>query len=200
MLAPGKYYVGYSHNFNLVDLAADEDKVIELRPLSVKFLDGNYKVNVFTDTTAPDEQDKELLFLWLMPQTLSFGFQSDDGNGHVKKWTESLSIEDFCKKASQLTPTGKQYCAALLGSNYKALAPFCKFNNDASTLGYGQQLTEQTSTPRKYLQTGESWNRVDRVAIADGVDGDVFAVLPGTYGIEITNLEGKSAIVYDIKR
>jgi len=199
-LPPGKYYVSYSHNYNLVDLAAGEDKVIELKPLVVRFVDGNYKVNVFIDLTTPEEQDKELLFLWLMPQTLSFAFQSDDGNGHIKKWTDNISIEDFCKKASQLTPTGKQYCLALLGSTYKALASFYKFNNDASLLGYVQNLSEQNSTPKKYFQTGEDWTRANRIAVADGVDGDVLAVLPGTYGVEITNLEGKSAVIFDIKR
>jgi hypothetical protein len=199
-LPPGKYYVAYSHNFNIVDLGNNEDKIIDLKPLTVKRVDGNYKIKVFTDLTAPSEQDKEILFYWLSPVPLEFTFQRDDGDGDIKKWSEKMSMEDFCRKATKLLPIGKQHCAALRGSDYKALAPIFKFNSDASVTAYEEKIAEQGIEDRKYFQNGEQWDRVDRIFIADGVDGDTIAVMPGTYGVEITNLEGHSLLKYHIVR
>jgi hypothetical protein len=200
-LPPGKYYVAYSHNYNIVDLGNNEDKTIDLKPLTIKRVDGNYKIKVFTDLTAPSEQDKEMLFYWLSPIPLEFTFQRTDDDGNVsKKWSEKMSMEDFCRKATKLLPIGKQHCAALRGNDYKALAPIFKFNSDATVTAYEEKIAEQGIEQRTYFQNGELWDRVDRIFIADGVDGDTIAVMPGTYGVEITNLEGHSLLKYHIVR
>ena len=200
-LPSGKYYVGYSHNYNIVDLGMNEDKVIDLKPLTVKFVDGNYKIKVFNDLTASAEQDKELLFYWLTPMApLEFNFQRDDGDGDIKKWTEKMSMEDFCRKATKLLPIGKQHCSGLRGNDYKALAPLFQFNSDASIMVYEEKIASQGIEHRNYFQNGEQWERVDRIFVADGVDGDTFAVMPGTYGVEITNLEGHSILKFHIVR
>ena len=131
----GKYYVGYSNGFNIVDLAVGEDKVIHLKPLTIPKTDGNSKFKVFLDTTATEEQDKEMLFYWLIPNILTFNVVVDDGGGHTYKWQEKTSQVELCRKAKML-PTGKKFCAALLGSDYKAMAPFYKFNSDGTMMSY----------------------------------------------------------------
>lgn len=188
--APGKYYIGYSHNFIIVDLAPGEDKVIDLKPLTIPKTDGQSKFKVYTDLTVPEEQDKEMLFYWVTPNVLTFNISVDAGGGHKYKWQESISQSDLCRKASTLLATGKKFCAALLGDNYQAMAPFYKFAADATGNQYGPNWKLSGLEKRVYAQSSDSWLKIDRVLVADGVDGDTIAVTPGTYIIEITDGQG----------
>ena len=195
----GKYYIGYSHNFIITDLAVGEDKVIQLKPLTIPRVDGNSKFKVFTDTTVASEQDKDILFYWLMPNILTFNVSVDDGGGHTYKWQEKVSQVDLCRKAKSLLPTGKKFCAALLGSDYKAMAPFYKFNSDGTVMSYAGDFKINSLENKTYSQTREIWQKADRIFIADGVDGDTIALLPGTYMIETTNQKGETSIQYHVE-
>jgi hypothetical protein len=186
---PGKYYIGYAHNFILVDLAVGEDKVINLSAMSIPKTDGHSKVKVYTDLTLPEEQDKDVLFYWLSPNNFTFNVNIDAGGGHKYSWVENTPEVDVCRKANLLA-TGKKYCTALLGDDYKAMAPFYKFAPDATTSVYGMTIQRSGLQTVAYKQLADVWQKSPRILVAEGTDGDTLAVTPGTYIVETTDASG----------
>jgi hypothetical protein len=195
---PGRYYIGYSHNYTVVDLAPGEDKVIDLKQLTIPRIDGKSHFKVYTDLTVTEEQQKEALFYWLIPNILTFNVSVDAGGGHEYKWAEQMTQTDLCRKA-KLQPTGKKYCASLLGFDYLAMAPFYKFNNDGTASAYAGNYQLSGLQQHTYTQTGDVWQKIERIFIADGTDGDTIAVAPGTYIIEMTNAQGQKSTQYHVE-
>ena len=113
------------------------------------------------------------------------------GGEHKYHWQETTSELDICRKATNLSKTGKPYCAALLGDKYRAMAPFYKFAADGSMSSYASRYARSGLTTVSYSQSGKVWQNLGRELVGEGGDGDVFAVVPGSYIVEISDAAGK---------
>jgi hypothetical protein len=92
-LAPGKFMVTYNNTFYVVDLKAQENKVIPLREVRVTKYDGNIKFRLYRDFSSSQEVNKAILLV-----------KSDPEVGSPEKVRESATPAVFAAALSDNVP------------------------------------------------------------------------------------------------
>jgi len=191
----GRYMVSYSGSSIVVDVSKDEHKLIELQKGTVPRVDGSYTFKIFPDLSSRDQQLQRVLFTWLTPLPVKFNCYTYNGWGRIlETWTETKSTEALCAQSAPLQSLGKKYCAAFTSANYENLIGNCfKFNADASYQLVVITFEDDCGYDSSFTEDSASIKSLGRIFIANGVDGDFVSLLPGTYGIQMTNHSGETA-------
>lgn len=186
-LLAGTYKILYGGAFFVIRLAPKEDKVIELQKLNIPHVDGTYKFEAFMDLTKADVQDSFLRAVF--SKDLSMYFMQ-------KNPVERITPVKYCSvKASRPV---KDFCAAILGTDYKQLRNAAiKFNSAGSFRELGFNFAENNGSLRE-ITAETKFGPETFLTVGQGQDGDFVSVLPGTYAIRYTNLKGESTTMYGI--
>jgi hypothetical protein len=200
-LPAGSYEILYSRTMMFVELGAGENKVIELKKILVPKVDGTYKVKVFADLTAGDEFNKRLQDLWGLGYDYERGDGTDGHGGAISLYQlprDQAQVICLHTKNGKWKGVGAVGCSAWTGASYLGLGRgVVKTDKDANFwvlelqfyfVDYDKNFIITSVQP---LPDKSKFVNYGRRELGNGVDGDFFSVLPGTYGLEFTTLTGK---------
>lgn len=211
VLRDGKYLVRYSGSTTFVDIKVGEHQVIHLQQISIPKIDGNYRIQIFLDTTNSQVQDQVLRLKWLTEDPLSsvadFSVNWDDADGGGPLCILKTSFATGCRNNNSGSSTANRYCSAWEGKDYrKLLNAEIKFDAkglptlsdlymipsgtafNCGSVGY-EMTTKNRSADLFYI--GSTDYQVWR-------DGAKISVLPGVYGIKTTNIDDQSNYQYGV--
>jgi hypothetical protein len=206
-LPAGSYEILYSHSMMFVDLAPGENKIVELKKISVPKVDGTYQVELFADLTNSTEYAKRLQALW--GQGYNRGAW-DDGTDEGSNSSVVIGyprppelphdkITAICRaKNGKWKGAGASGCAAWKGASSSSLNPGAvKADKDANLwmvdFNYNVVDVNKENIVTSVQPTNDEtkFTNFGRRDLAYGVDGDFFSVLPGVYGLTFKSLAGK---------
>lgn len=195
----GSYIVDYSHTSMMVEIAPNEHKVIELQKISVPRIDGSYTVKVFTDYTNRIPQEQLALWTYVQGVSLTVKNETWESNRWGQTWDDQTTdvtkdLAEACKEAkSSLKTMGKKICAAYATSDYRnMIGADYVFNSDGSYAVNSVTFNDDPNSDNtNFFEESETVVQEGREYNANGIDGDFFSLLPGTYGLEYKNAAGK---------
>jgi hypothetical protein len=205
-LPAGSYEILYSHTTLFVELGAGENKIIDLRKITVPKIDGTYQVELFRDLTNADEFKKQLLALWTQGYNHGVWDGTDEGSSSTTIPTYPMppvlphdKIMAICHtKNGRWKSAGAGGCAAWMGSTYMNLAHGAvKTDKDANLWMVEFQYYAEDRDKDGVVTSVQPINEITeyhnfgRQTLGYGADGDFFSVLPGVYGLEFKSLTGK---------
>ena len=155
-------------------------------------IDGTYKVQPFYDLSDSQEQDKIGLVTWIWQYVATFTYTNWDRWGNRENsWSESATMDELCQ--GRLMDMTARMCAVRKDGTYRDYMEAMARYSDTGKVSELQAVWSKPSGSSANVDS-EAWSDYEYVNVPDSEfhDGQFFSALPGTYGLHITNLAGKS--------
>lgn len=214
---PGLYFIAYS-NSGFIQQVNDGDAVtVNLIQLKLPAINGPKFFKVFRDITQTEELEKVALFEWghlrsyrILDTSKFKGDEWDKDTWETNCYREpektkncvflNFNEAQLCSRTT--SKDAKAVCDARASTDFRNLiGPYFKSNPDATMTYLSVDYSYDQKTKTMSENTAETkWKSTSRVYVGDkaSIDWGWISVLPGTYGVELSDETGATMVRYGI--